>query len=178
MSATITELIKIKLDSFQEWPQLLDAQLSQILKLLNDAFLQYITRTDNCASHRHALLETSISSLPKTVCQILCVLCKVRGYKVILRLLNNEARYVAPLLRHLSRDALSLSESDPSVWEEWYVLLLWLSHLMLAPFDLATIAASSSSPAVQDERDLFDGLPTVAVVILQLGFSHACSPGK
>lgn len=59
----------------------------------------------------------------------------------------------------------------PMVWEERYVMLLWLSHLMLAPFDLASI--SSPEPSQRHENLLTDmklppELPTIARRIIPI----------
>ena len=93
-------------------------------------------------------------------------------------MLNNEARYLAPLLSYLTRDSPSTHSGGRLGWEEWYMLLLWLSHLMLAPFDLASVAAPNPASTVHDELQLFDGLPAAATVVLKLGLSHAFAPGK
>ena len=87
--------------------------------------------------------------VPRAICQILYVFCKVRGVKVITRFFNNEARYLEPML-----DAFETwLQPDPSVhgspaemvWQERFVMLWWLAHLILVPFDLASIA--SENPA-------------------------------
>lgn len=92
--------------------------------------------------------------LPRAICRLLYTFCKIRGVKVISRFLNNEPKYLEPLLRaFVEWDAVSQEDGDPMeaalgaadesrrlVWEERYVMLIWLSHLLLAPFDLASIS--------------------------------------
>jgi hypothetical protein len=81
--------------------------------------------------------------------------CKVRGEKVIKSFLNNEPRYLEVILDELeSRHGYSSkeSETDPpqavAPWVERYVILLWLSHLMLAPFPLESISAPQPSDKI------------------------------
>lgn len=121
--------------------------------------------------------------LPRAICRIIYTFCKVRGEKVVVRFLNNEARYLELLL-----SALEESErADPAApggswtWEERYVVLLWLSHLMLAPFDLSTI----SSHEVEDDElaripgfQWPPGLPGIATRILPLAIKYLASPGR
>ncbi|TYZ57878.1 hypothetical protein PybrP1_000306 [[Pythium] brassicae (nom. inval.)] len=70
--------------------------------------------------------------------QLVYHLCKVRGYKTVVKLLPHEASDFEPTLRLLQ----SQDRSDHSTWETRYVLLLWLSMLCLVPFDLNTIDSS------------------------------------
>ena len=77
---------------------------------------------------------------------LLYMFCKVRGEKVTVGFFNNEPKYLEPLLSAMERAArdTNTESEDPSLirvnWKERYVLLLWLSHLLLAPFDLASIS--------------------------------------
>ncbi|KAF1791136.1 Tubulin-folding cofactor D [Phytophthora cactorum] len=73
--------------------------------------------------------------------QIVYQLCKVRGYKTVVKLLPHEVSDFEPTLQLLQ----SQDRTDHSAWETRYVLLLWLSMLCLVPFDLNTIDSSSSS---------------------------------
>lgn len=91
--------------------------------------------------------------LPRAICKLLYTLCKIRGEKVITRFLNNEPKYLEPLLDAFQAWDENINPAKekasprygPMVWEERYVMLLWLSHLMLAPFDLASISSPELS---------------------------------
>lgn len=85
----------------------------------------------------------------KNVSRILYTFTKVRGEKVIVGLLNNEPGWIEPLLEVIMQEGLP--------WEQNYVLLLWLSHLMLSPFDLATI--SSFELERKEDGEYFPDLP-------------------
>lgn len=73
--------------------------------------------------------------------QVLYHLCKVRGYKTVVKVLPHEVSDFEPTLHLLQ----SQDRADHSAWETRYVLLLWLSMLCLVPFDLSTIDSSNTS---------------------------------
>jgi hypothetical protein len=89
--------------------------------------------------------------LSHAICYILNVFCKVRGEKVIRGFFNNEPRYLLPILNELETGRNYATDNDgeqagPVVpWVERFVLLSWLSHLMLAPFPLESISAPQPS---------------------------------
>lgn len=151
--------------------------------------------------------------LPRALCKLLYTFCKIRGEKVVVRFLTNEARFLEVLVAALeeaepvpvpssssSGSALAAGEGSGGgggaaadggdgggkaggkwTWEERYVVLLWLSHLMLAPFDLATM----SSQEVEEEEDEgrrvvmgVQGLPSIAARVLPLAVKYLASPGK
>lgn len=63
---------------------------------------------------------------------ILATLCKVRGYKTIIKFFPHEVsdmEHVTELLHFQSS----------AVWQIPYILVLWLSIIVLVPFDLTTI---------------------------------------
>lgn len=136
----------MKIDEFQGWPQLLDPHLAKFVSRVRSALVQLVqhptqvrnnTESNNGFSRLHA------------ACKILYSLCKVRGYKIIVQLLSQEHDHdlLEPILYALKVWTLSLDTnsdaawSDVFGWEERYILLLWLSQLMLAPHDLASIAS-------------------------------------
>jgi len=69
-------------------------------------------------------------------------------------------------------------------WEERYVVLLWLSQLFLAPFDLATISSGDVDADDDDDLPAIHGfawpaaVPGVAVRVLPLAVKYLASPGK
>jgi hypothetical protein len=78
--------------------------------------------------------------------------CKVRGEKIIVRFLSTEAKYLEVLLSAIERHSIDEDEStktknaaDSWDWEERYIALLWLSQLLFAPFDLASISSEAQS---------------------------------
>lgn len=95
---------------------------------------------------------------------------------MIVGFLNNEPRYLEPVLAALE------NVSDPRAtqvdWKVPYVLLLWLSHLLLAPFDLASISAELGSHDNYEDASLPANLPPVAARIVQLGFKYLSTSTK
>ncbi|KAJ5817724.1 hypothetical protein N7447_007732 [Penicillium robsamsonii] len=189
---TKTEKLVSLLEPFQEWPQLLDPHLQTLLPPLVDAFLAYLVK------HRTQYGSVSVKSsqtrnqypLPRAICRLLYTFCKVRGVKVISRFLNNEPKYLDSMLRaFIEWDAVrptnseELVESEPQrlIWEERYVMLVWLSHLLLAPFDLSSLS-DDTIPVPYDNLQQLTWLssetPMVARSVLSLSLHYIGAPGK
>ncbi|KAJ5782992.1 hypothetical protein N7457_004766 [Penicillium paradoxum] len=189
---TKTEKLVSLLEPFQEWPQLLDPHLQKLLPPLVDAFLAYLIK------HRTQYGSVSAKSsqggntypLPRAICRLLYTFCKVRGVKVISRFLNNEPKYLDSMLRaFIEWDAVQSSnpedlvepESQRLIWEERYVMLVWLSHLLLAPFDLSSLS-SDNIPVPYENLQQLNWLssetPMVAKSLLSLSLHYIGASGK
>lgn len=156
-----------------------------------EAFLAYLVRhREQYASkpprtRRHGAL----CPLPRAICRILYTFCKVRGVKVISRFLNNEPKYLDPLLRAFiqwdsiptNESAVFESDTKRLGWEERYVMLLWLSHLLLAPFGLASMS-SDDLPIPYDNlsqvKTLSPETPMLAKSLLSIALKYVSVPGK
>lgn len=139
------------IEPFQEDPQILDTHLKSFIPPLVDAFLEAIQVTIKDAPKK------GFVPLTHAICCILNVFCKVRGEKVIKGFFNNEPRYLEPILNHLETFQGPQAEEEkgigqPSIrpWVERHILLLWLSHLLLAPFPLDSMSALESSAATSE----------------------------
>lgn len=151
--------------------------------MLAEAFLEYLQTRRRRA--RGASATTSLlMPLPTAICKLIYSFCKLRGEKVIVRFLNVETKYLELLLTALEDAERHQSSEDVSLhwtWEERYVVLLWLSHLMLAPFDLSTI-----SSIYMEDIDLAgipgffwpSNVPGIAVRVLPLAFKYLACPSK
>jgi len=134
-----------EIEPFQEDPQLLDTHLKTLIPPLVAAYLE-VLRTTARRKNKKGFLP-----LTHAICQLLNLFCKVRGEKVIKGFLNNEPRYLKPILDQFENgENFRQPDDEPSLqsmrpWTERYILLLWLSHLMLAPFPLASMSALQSS---------------------------------
>ncbi|KAH8900041.1 beta-tubulin cofactor d [Thozetella sp. PMI_491] len=183
-SREVYRLASLILDPFQELPQLLDPHLPKWLPTLAEAYLEHLQ------TRRHHVKPLSLRSnllmpLSTAICLLLYTLCKIRGEKVVVRFLNVEAKYLELLLAALEdAERAHLTESVTFVawtWQERYMVLLWLSHLMLAPFDLATI---SSAGVEEDDIPMFPGfrwpkgLPGITIRIMPIALKYLASPGK
>lgn len=183
------------MEPFQEWPQLLDPHLQKLLPPLVDVFLAYLLKhRDQYASETTATKSQSgaLYPLPRAVCRFLYTFCKVRGVKVITRFLNNEPKYLDPMLRAfiewdvVPQDnpmgiALFDDISRRLVWEERYVMLTWLSHLLLAPFDLSSLS-SDNIPIPYANLDRLKTLspqtPAVTKSLLSVSLNYVDVSGK
>ena len=141
---------------------------------------------DNVINHKDEYLEPpewiklDASPLPRAVCRLLYILCKVRGLKVIIRFLNNEPKYIEPILTcfvhwRLAKDA---SDTPTMIWEERYIMLIWLSHLLLTPFDLASVSSMLLVEGDSFAGNLRNHLPNIAISLLSLAWNALGEPSK
>ncbi|KAM0235292.1 hypothetical protein ACHAP5_009819 [Fusarium lateritium] len=178
----IFRLTNSLLDPFQELPQLLDPYLPKWIPLLAEAFLKHLQ-----TRHRGKTLSSRsklLVSVEFAICKILYTFCKIRGEKVIVRFLNVEAKYLELLLLAIE-DSEQASADDVTLgkwsWEERYVVLLWLSHLLLAPFDLSTISSVDlQDVTAPDIPGLVwpENLPAITVRMIPLAIKYLGTPGK
>ncbi|KAJ5656375.1 Tubulin-specific chaperone D C-terminal [Penicillium longicatenatum] len=189
-----TEKLVTLLEPFQEWPQLLDPHLQKLLPPLVDAFLAYLTkhRSQYGSQVAKASQGPALYPLPKAICRLLYTFCKVRGAKVISRFLNNEPKYLDSLLRaFVEWDSASLPDvtNEDSLgsnlqtlqWEERYVMLVWLSHLLLAPFDLSSLSSDDIPIPYENLGQIGtipDNTPMIAKSLLSLALHYIHVPGK
>lgn len=116
-----TEYPKIvkDLEQFQELPQLLDPILTDTVPKLTALLpLESVAATINNDNQWTA--------------NLVYLLCKIRGYKVITRFFSSDISYLTTVVQLLESNAAK------STWQYRYCLLLWLSVLILAPFSLET----------------------------------------
>ncbi|GAB7361672.1 hypothetical protein MBLNU230_g1722t1 [Neophaeotheca triangularis] len=158
------------IDQFQGDPQLLDTWLKQLVPPVVDAYLQALSSRQRKCSGDHVDLQTA-------ACNILYTFCKVRGPKVITGFLNNEPQHLEPVLEALEGTLCSDGTAEGD-WRVPYILLLWLSHLLLAPFDLSTIStrAGATSDFWQDKVVVY--LPPLVKRVLRVAFVYLPSSTK
>jgi hypothetical protein len=145
--------------------------LKVLLPPIVEAYIESLLKPANPGVATHIDIQTALAS-------ILYTLCKVRGAKVIVGFLNNEPRYLDTILTKLEDLTFDKSTEDPS-WKVPYVLLLWLSHLLLTPFDLASISVRPVRDGSQTARmALHTDLPTVAQRVIQVGAIHLSASTK
>ncbi|KAI9830641.1 MAG: hypothetical protein M1819_005451 [Sarea resinae] len=172
------------IEPFQEWPQLLDPHLKEIVPPLVDAFLQSLGLASNQIPKGPSSSSSTIP-LPRAICKILYTLCKVRGEKVIIRFLNNEPKYLELILdafeswtRSVDPKDVSPNSDGPLVWEERYIILLWLSHLLLAPFDLSSLSSEDDSSSDFPGISLPEDLPSIARRLIPVGLKYLMAASK
>ncbi|KAH7312791.1 armadillo-type protein [Rhexocercosporidium sp. MPI-PUGE-AT-0058] len=156
------------LEPFQELPQLLDPHLNKFVPALANAFLEYLRAPLSKQPTTHHLLTPP----SKAICKLLYTFCKIRGEKVIVQFFGTETRDLELLLS-------AIEKGTTWDWEERYITLLWLSQLLLAPFDLESI----SSQGTEVELDIpgFScppNVPTVTLRVISLAVRYLSSSGK
>ncbi|QUC16861.1 uncharacterized protein UV8b_01102 [Ustilaginoidea virens] len=171
------------LDLFQELPQLLDPQLPKWIPYLAHLYLEYSQTRRRAKKSKSSNSSGLLVPADYAICKILYAFCKVRGEKVIVRFLNAEARYLELLLSAMEEAEGKSKQDAPSAWEweQRYVVLLWLSHLLLAPFDLSTISTletEESDAAVIKGFEWPSNLPSITKRIVPLALKYLSSPGK
>ncbi|KAG9202936.1 hypothetical protein G6514_003717 [Epicoccum nigrum] len=168
------------IEPFQEDPQLLDTHLKNLLPPLVAAYLELLQTTNKETAKKGSV------PLSHAICYIINLFCKVRGEKVVKGFLNNEPRYLEPVLREFESGRNFQMEGDEPLpqsivpWTERYVLLLWLSHLLLAPFPLASISVLQSSAEASTALgiELPAEVPGITLRVLEICFKCLHSASK
>ncbi|GAB7343292.1 hypothetical protein MBLNU457_1346t1 [Dothideomycetes sp. NU457] len=150
------------IEPFQSEPQLLDSRLRVLVPPIVDAYLALIQLPPK---ERHSSKHIELQS---AICTLLYTLCKVRGEKIISGFLNNEPRFLQPILTALED---SVYQNESTAWQTSYVLMLWLSHLLLAPFDLASVSDQFPRHESVKELGLSEGLPNVVRRVVAVGLT-------
>lgn len=131
--------------------------------------------------------SSSALPLPRAICKILYTFCKVRGEKVISRFFNNEPRYLEPMVGAFSKWGQKTntgilhddSRFGAMGWEEKYIMLLWLSHLMLIPFPLNSMSSELDTGDMASlPEEMPSNVPRLAQNLLSISIFHFFSAGK
>lgn len=78
-------------------------------------------------------------------------------------------------------EGLGESESQRLIWEERYVMLVWLSHLLLAPFDLSSLSSDNIPVPYENLQQLTwlsPATPMIARSLLSLSLHYVGASGK
>ena len=113
-------------DYYQEQPHLLDRNIPEFFQSL----LTVVMNKDIPVVSRHHTFKC------------MYYLTKTRGYKNILKLLPHEVSDL-PLAFQLLHDQ---DETDKTTWESRYMLFIWLSVIILIPFEMSRFDGSSTEP--------------------------------
>lgn len=118
------------LAKYQEQPHLLDGSLEELVERI----LAYILdgEQSQLVKHRAAKYLYQIS--------------KVRTFKAFLKYLPHEIRHLSFVLRYLEEQDLE----DWKNWETRFVCLLWLSILVLNPFDLSRLDSDEGEKSTME----------------------------
>ncbi|KAL8849143.1 MAG: hypothetical protein Q9221_005866 [Calogaya cf. arnoldii] len=183
VKSSSTAKIERLIGTFQEWPQLLDPALEHLIQPFVTAFVHYVQ--NHARRYRQADPKKPVHPLPRAICKILYTFCKVRGPKVISRFFRNEPDILEPMLDAFDRwngPAEGANPSEQMIWEEKYIMLLWLSHLALTPFDLEAISTPAvGTTTISLPTTFFSSppvLPNVAHRLVALALRYLSSASK
>ncbi|KAI4356773.1 hypothetical protein L6164_000767 [Bauhinia variegata] len=151
--------IRSIMDKYQEQGQLLEPYLESIVSPL-----MYIVRSNTMES---GLASDEILEIIKPICIIIYSLVTVCGYKAVIKFFPHQVsdlELAVSLLEkcHHTNSATSLRQESTGEMEAKCVILLWLSILVLVPFDISTVDTS-----VANNNDLkeFELAPLVLRII-------------
>ncbi|CAH1175633.1 unnamed protein product [Phaedon cochleariae] len=125
---------------------------------------QYIEQPHLIDSHINVLLEKFIvivrsndspMELKHLAFKFMFVVVNVRGYKVIVRHLPHEVGDFEPVLQLLERQ----DPSDPETWTTRYILLLWLSIIVIIPFHMSRFDGFDNSD--EEKKTVMDRVLTI-----------------
>ena len=156
-------------ERYQEFGQLLDPHLEGWI-----APLASVLRAQARAG------DAADMVLVQRVSRVLHTFATVRGYKTVVKFFPHEARDLEPVVGLLvkSRDARlaasTLEEADElgTAWETRATLILWLSILVLIPFDLVTVDS-----AVEDAAAAAEAPPVVMRILRLCQDEYLSDPG-
>ena len=139
------------IETYQEQPAILDASLEAMVTPIMEGFRQVVTRhTEHVTKDSGPTSPTKSDAFPFglytstrliRLSRLLYTVCKVRGYKKVVRLFPHEVADLEPVFHLLQAQ----DTDDHETWHVRYSLLLWLSIIVIVPFDLQTIDSSVGS---------------------------------
>ncbi|KAJ1650172.1 hypothetical protein GGF38_005901, partial [Coemansia sp. RSA 25] len=138
------------LELYQEQPTCLDPYLERIVSRLMAVVEEYVQAYHESTTGPASALVDSTSA-PKIgvsatrlngAFELVYTLCKVRGYKIVLRFFPHSVADVEPVFATLWRHTANLAGSS---WTARYVMLIWLSLLSMVPFDLESIDSGTAN---------------------------------
>ncbi|KAJ1825078.1 hypothetical protein LPJ60_000223 [Coemansia sp. RSA 2675] len=167
------------LELYQEQPTCLDPYLERIVSRLMAVIEEYVQAYHD--SYTPEQKDRVSAARMNGVFELVYMLCKVRGYKVVLRFFPHSVANVEPVLTTLWRHTADLGGSS---WTARYVMLIWLSLLAMVPFDLESIdsgianlpqLSSSASTSVQASPE--SGTKALVDMWVELGKFYLHRPG-
>ncbi|XP_013417607.2 tubulin-specific chaperone D-like [Lingula anatina] len=142
------ERFTVIMDSYQEQPHLLDPHLEKLLGQLIEIV-------------RESAVPMPVIHL---VFKCLYLITKVRGYKVIVRLMPHEVADVEPVLALLAQQ----NPMDHETWETRYVLMIWLSIVCMIPFDMVRLDSNIKTATGEVKKPIMDRILDVVKIYLNV----------
>jgi hypothetical protein len=161
------------IDFYQESPLLLDPHLEEIIKpimnrLIEMIFIIYEYKEIPGSSYEMTpdIQKDGIELIKshEYMFKILYRLIKTRGYKSILKFFSNKVDDLEPCVHFVQK--IRYCKEFILHWEMRYIMLLWISLLMMIPFDMDLIDSSE-----QNEQSLVEQ-------IIDISRNYLVSVGK
>lgn len=125
--------IKHLIDEYETLPKLLDLKLQ---KYINDiSRIYFFCKSKYVGTEDHGFDDRLVNG----VASIALSLARIRGYKFVATFFSSDVYLFPKILHYIS------SEDIHKKPEESYLLLLWLSNLVLVPFPLESVQTSLAS---------------------------------
>jgi hypothetical protein len=155
-------LTRLQMDKYQEQGQLLEPYLESIV-----CPLMFIIRSKTIEP---GVASDEILEVIKPICIIIYSLITVCGYKAVIKFFPHQVsdlELAVSLLEkcHNMNSLTSLRQESTGEMEAKCVILLWLSILVLVPFDISTIDTSIANNSNLDDLEL------APLVLRIIGFS-------
>lgn len=127
---SLIEQFRRLIDPYQEQPELLEPYLNELIEALIKG-----------------LHDSNISSIRyHTIFKFLYQLIKVTGFKSISKKFPHETSNLPLLIELLSKEDIN----DKYDWQTRFVLTVWLSIVILTPFDLSKFDSDSSEKSISE----------------------------
>lgn len=140
------EWLELTLGKYQEQPVLLQESLPSLIDPLTERMLAIIEQ-----ERANMWVNVVGSKHFDSICRVIQLICRVRGFKHVLKLFPHEVSHLEPTLSILRlHDKSTKSSNSSEKWETKYVLLLWLCIQSLIPFDICSIDSSQTSNTTSD----------------------------
>ncbi|KAL3695132.1 hypothetical protein R1sor_008783 [Riccia sorocarpa] len=170
----VVEFRKIQaiIEKYQEQSQLLEPHLEAIISPLMETLQKRVAEAGK--------VEAVDLSVVKKLCSIIHTLMSVCGYKTVVKFFPHQAcdlEVTVSLLERCHQEVTVssvLKEESTGDWETKCTLLLWLSMLVLIPFDMASV-----DTALVDCPDIHAGstVPPLVQRIVKVCKEYLQSPG-
>lgn len=144
------------LDKYQEQSNLLDPALERMLGVAlgraRELVLAFHDRQPEAAAN--AAIPAVDAVQLQALMGFVYTLCRLRGHKTVTRFFPHEASDLEPVLAALRAQ----DRGDHARWQTRYGLLLWLSMLVLVPFDICSIDSGlATAPGAVDQQTTLVG---------------------
>ena len=133
-------------EMYQEQPQLLDSVLELCVTVLSSCL-------GSC-------IRLCWDDGMVYVSRFLYTLCRVRGYKTVLRCMPCDVEYVEPVFGMVACTTTTTTTrvDDMAWWECEYVLFMWSSQLAMVPFHFSVIDSSVDTVCADVSCTMVEGL--------------------